>query len=471
MKATSVPAVYLLQLFVIAAISLSTATVASAAEWRSTKGVSVNTTYTDNRDLSDDNEKGEFSLGVTPSLGITGRGARLTLDFRYAPGLRFRQSGDTSVTQTGTASLNSELYEDVLFLDASVNARQSLKNSFGRSGGDDVNRDDNTTQSYTYSISPYTRHRFGSYADSTLRYTYDGVINTSSDTSSSTSQRVSYSIASGRRFPVMPWSLDALYSNVDYDDGGEDSKEYTVNGTVGYVLNRIWQLDFYGNYEKYDAALNETDDSNWGGGAGFTYTPSERTFLRLAYGYRIFGWNAYMDFSHRSKRSTWTASLTHDLQSSRDEQLAQQTFDENGNPIFNPDAPNLERGDEYYVIDRLQTSYTLNGKRNSLGISGYISERRYEISDEDQRNYGVSTRFNHSLSGKTSSNTFVSWDRSREDSDVDYDTTWTVGTGLTHQLGARTNLSLDVRHLRKDADSSDDDYTENRISLTLGRRW
>ena len=188
MKATSVPAVYFLQLFVIAAISLSTATVASAAEWRSTKGVRVNTTYTDNRDLSDDNEKGEFSLGVTPSLGITGRGARLTLDFRYAPGLRFRQSGDTSLTQTGAASLNSELYEDVLFLDASANARQSLKNSFGRSGGDDVNRDDNTTQSYTYSVSPYTRHRFGSYADSTLRYTYDGVINTSSDTNSSTSQ-------------------------------------------------------------------------------------------------------------------------------------------------------------------------------------------------------------------------------------------------------------------------------------------
>ena len=161
----------------LSVVVFSMTSTAFAAEWRSSKGLSVDTTYTDNRDLSSDNEEGELSLGVTPSLGITGRGGRLTLDFRYAPGVRFRQHEGNSFNNNLASSLTSELYRDVLFLDASANARQTLENSNGRSGGDNVNADNDTTQTYTYSISPYTRHHFGAYADSTLRYTFDGVVN------------------------------------------------------------------------------------------------------------------------------------------------------------------------------------------------------------------------------------------------------------------------------------------------------
>lgn len=441
-----------------------------AAQWRSTKGISVDTTYTDNTDLEDDNEQGELSLGVRPSLGITGRGARLNLDFSYAPGLRFRSENSTSVTHNGAAGLNTELYRDVLFFDASANARQTLTSSTGRNGGDDVNNNDDTTQTYTYSVSPYMRNRFGSYADSILRYTYNGVINTSGDTDSSTAHILNYGLTGGVRFPDTPWSLSANYSNISFDDG-DDRKQFVSRGTVGYVLNRIWQLDLYGIYEDYDADFDNNDDNGLGGGAGFTWTPSERTFLRVAYGYRVTGWNAYMDFSHRSRRSTWTASLTHDIGTSRDEQLAQQTFDEDGNPIFERDAANLERGDELYTLDRFQTGYRLTGIRNSLSLTAHISERDYQTSGDEERNYGARSNFSHSLSGKTSANLQVGWGRSREDSDDGYDTDWTVGTGLTHRLGARTRLNLSLRHRVKDADDSSDDYTENRISLTLNRNW
>ena len=157
--------------YVLSVMMVLITNIVIAAEWRSSKGLNIDTTYTDNRDLSSENEEGELSLGVTPSLGIKGRGGRLPLDFRYAPGIRIRQHEGNSFDNNLASSLTSELYRDVLFLDASANARQTLENSNGRSGGDNVNSDNDTTQTYTYSISPYTRHHFGAYADSTLRYT------------------------------------------------------------------------------------------------------------------------------------------------------------------------------------------------------------------------------------------------------------------------------------------------------------
>ncbi len=467
------------QRLVLALSVLLAAPVSWAGQWRTTSGLSLNTTYTDNKDLSHNDQEGEVSLGITPSIGVTGEGGRLNMNARYAPSFRIRSSNDTSLDHNLAASGNAELYKDVLFLDASANARQALIDSNGRSGGDNVNNDNDTTQTFNYSISPYTLHHFGNYADSELRYRYSNVINNNSDTSNSGSHSVRYSLDSGTRFPVVPWSLSANYNHVNYDDGGNNSNTYHAEGDSSYVLSRIWSANFYGFYDKYDIQTDQSNDAGWGGGSGFTWTPSGRTSLRVAYGYRVLsGWNLYFDWSHRRKRSNWTASLTHDVQTSRDEQLSQRTFDDEGNPIFNPDAPDL-RNNEFYTNDTLRTGYTLSGKRYSWGISAHATRREGQESGDKNDTYGASTTLGHPITPKTSSNLSLSWSSSNRDNnsernaDDDYDDAhnWTISAGLSHTLGPNTSLSFDLRHRKRISDRSEDEYDENRASLTLSMRW
>ncbi|HEB78628.1 MAG TPA: DUF560 domain-containing protein, partial [Methylothermaceae bacterium] len=356
------------------------------------------------------------------------------------------------------------------------NARQSLKNLGGRNGGDNVNNNDDTTQTFNFTLNPYTMHHFGNYADSTFGYRFSQVVNTSSDTNNSAGHNLYYTLDSGSRFVVMPWSIAANFNKVDYDDGGDNSKTYHLEGNSSYVLSRIWSIDGYGFYDKYDFDTNSSNDEGFGGGAGLTWTPSNRTRFKIAYGYRVLtGWNLYFDLSHRRKRSTFTASLTHDVQTSRSEQLNTPVFDDNGNPIFDPDAPDITN-DEHYIHDRLRFGYTLQGNRNTLNLSAYASRREGETSNDKQDSYGAGASWNHSLTPQLQSTAGIRWDRAKYDyqtknNDTSDNDTWTFSAGLTHALGPHTNISLNLRHLTRTADDKRDEYDENRISLALSTNW
>ena len=470
-------------------ISVST-TVLSAPRWHFTKGMSVGAIYTDNYGLDADNEQDDLGLRVTPRASLRREGSRVKLNLFYAPSLTQHTSseGGTNIANNLTANLNSELYEDVLFLDASANAFLNQRSSSSGNTGDGASNNNDTTQTYTYLVSPYTRHRLGSYADSELRYPHDGVVNTSGNAENSTSDMLELSIDSGTRFGKTPWGIEGTYQKIDYDDSDDNSKVRNVRGTLSYRLNRVWQANSLIGYENNDIESSSDDPESVNWGVGATWTPSARTRLKFGYGKRFFGENFYFDFSHRRKRSVWTASLTHDLASSRQEQLERQTFpleDAFGNPILDPsgqpitvdvDSSNLT--DAWYQLDRFQTSYTLRGKRDTFTLNAFASERDYLDFSREEKRYGFSASWSHGLSAITGANLTVGWDKFKpkgtlgqnftEDDDND---TWVISTGLTHELTTKTNLSLDLSHRDRSSDNRDDEYTENRISLTLGRTW
>jgi len=463
----------------------------SAVGWRTNYGLTTQAIATDNLNLAPGDPISDVGIRIQPSIGIRRDVRRNKLYFQYALSYlnHFNSTTRNNIRHFLTANWNSELYSDKLFLDVKANADQTLIFPFGPSGGDDFNNTRNTTQTFTYSVSPYTLLHFKGYADLQLRYTHDQVIYSENIARDSYSDGVSFNLDSGRRFTQVPWNVTGEYRRVRYDeqggplDFGRDNQFRTTLATVGYQLSRKWRPNLYVGYDNNDFATLQNEPKGAIYGAGVTWTPNPRTELDLAYGHRFFGNNWYMTFNHKQRRSVFRANLTHDIQTSRDETLNRRTFqpdDPFGNPVIDPitgqpielidDTPTLST--QAYVLSRFDLGYNLLlNRRDTVGLSAYYTIRDYQVTLREELRRGINASWSHGLSANTNANLRLWWEKFRLASDVSDDTTWRISLGVTHRLTKRTSLSLDLRHLERDSATPLLDYTENRVTLTLGTSW
>ncbi|HEB97835.1 MAG TPA: TIGR03016 family PEP-CTERM system-associated outer membrane protein [Sedimenticola thiotaurini] len=469
----------------------------AAKGWHTNYGLTTQVIGTDNVDLAPDGNS-DLGIRIRPSVGIRRDARRNKLYFQYA--LDYLDYLDSSSSRDQfrhflTANWNSELYDNVLFLDARANADQNLLVPFGRVGGDDFNNTRNTTQTFTYSISPYTKLHFKGFADLELRYTFDQVLYSDSLARDSYSNAVDLRLDSGREFSRTPWAVSGQYRRVRYDeaggslDFGRDSTYKTTLARLSYVIDRRWRPNVYVGYDNNDFATTRDEPQGAIYGAGVTWTPSPRTELDLAYGHRFFGNNWYMRFNHRQRKSVFRASLTHDIQSSRDEIVTQQTFqaqDPFGNPIIDPvtgeplritiDTPTLTN--ETYILSRFDLGYDLRvSRRDTASIGAYYTIRDYQVSRREENRYGVNANWSHGLAANMNANVRFWWETLDYGESLifdprltDYDL-WSISLGVTRQLTARTRISFDLSHLNRDSDSPLLTYTENRATVTLGTNW
>lgn len=434
------------------------------------------------------------------------------------------------------ARVQAELYRDMVFLDASAGAGLGARTAggqtgsglgsfggvgqtglgFGSSGGGQTGSGSgsarsvgqtwssgigdtrNPVQTYTLSLSPYFKHHLGRYADLLTRYTFDQVIN-SGRSYDSFSNAVLMSINSGRYFSRMPWSLSYRSRKTNRQDGANDSETTSVNGNVSYILNRKWRLNLGLGKTDNNYTTNRrssTDSVTWNAGA--TWTPTPRTNLDFSYGRQFFGENLAFNFNHRWRRAVWTARYTRRLTSWRTQQLAQRFdtaiydtfqgynylfqdkytynlvgFTPDGKFVYGAffDMPTLT--DEQYVISTFNTGFSLNGRRSTLSINAHYTKRRYEVSLNNGRDYGLSVNLNRRLTPKTTGNIGLFWQKNRRTENGPEDTRLTLNAGLTKQLTERTNATLRYLYRRLDSDSSGgaSEYRENQISFSLGTYW
>ncbi len=458
--------------------------------WDTNAGLTVQGILSDNIQLSSNNPESDLGFRISPSIGVRRNAARNKLYFQYRLDYLdyLRTSSRDEFRHFLTADWTSELYRDVLFLDVKANANQNLIFSFLPSGGDDFNTTGNTTQTFTYSISPYIRKRLKGFADLNLRYTFDQVHYDTSLAQDSTGHSARFSLESGRDFPDFPWSVTGDYKKIEYDgregpfDTGVDEFRSTL-ARMSYVVNRHWRPNAYIGYDNNDYATTRDDPKGVIYGVGVTWTPNPRTEVDVAYGHRYFGNNLYFDIKYRQRKSVITASLTHEPSSAREEATRQQTFQPNdafgnfvvdpatGQQIFiEPGAPSLGR--EVYILSALNFDYDLKvGRRDTVGFNMYYRIRDYEISTRDERTAGFGARWTHNLAANTTSNLNFRWGQSRYEQDELDDQTWRLTLGVTRDLSLKSDVSLILSHINRDAELSSLGYTENRATLSLATRW
>jgi len=475
----------------------------AAGDWEISPHISVKGTYTDNADLSSSDKKSGFYTQVTPGVAIKREGAgRIQLNANYAlsytgnrPGSRGR-----SLAHSLGSNMQAELYKDVLFLDATAGAHLSSATSGGQRGGDSVGDVSNPIQTYTYSLSPYVKQHFGRYADILARYTFDQVLNSGTGGSDSYNNQLLISVNSGPHFTRFPWGVSYRYSETSNDNGANDSERTSINGNISYILNRKWRINLGGGKvdNNIQSSRSSTDSVTWNAGA--TWTPNSRTDMDFSYGRQMFGQNFTFNFNHRWRRAVWRASYNKTLTNSRTQQLAhgnqvfgyseyrgtsyqfQDSYEHNlvdvvpdaeGNPVYlyEGDFDYATLTDEYYVIETLNTGFTLGTRRSNLSVDAHFTRREYEVSKNKGRDIGINANWSRQLAPKTDAKVALSWQKNRANENATEDTRWTLSLGLSKRVTEYISANLDYKYRRLDSTGSTNEYRENQISLSLASKW
>jgi uncharacterized protein (PEP-CTERM system associated) len=465
--------------YLLSGVALSTLSLTAAAgDWIISPAVSLEQSYSDNAKLTSDDEESESITILRPSISAYREGARASVDFNYAPEYRYYwdDTEDDELVNFLRAEGNVELLEDHVFLDGWGTADLTTITSTAGSGINGVTGLDDTTEVYSAGISPYFKTRMGNISVFEARYSLDTIRYDDDELEESDGQRVDLALGSGTAFSNQVWEVTAYHNQVDYEDQDEDNKVKQIRAEFAQQLSRQWALAFAAGHEDYDLVLNEDfDGSLWS--VGIIYTPNTRTRLAMGGGERAFGDDYYLDFSHMSRRTVWTASYSRDFASARDELMHPTLFqrqDAFGNLVRDAvleAPPSVDRtggptiSAEYYELETFSTSFTFATSRTQFVLSASRTERDYALVINDTEDVSGGFSVSRDLSPKSSANFNLTWTDHQEEA-LDYDE-WIAALGGSYQLGTRTYLAARLARLERESDIDRENYTENTFAITL----
>ncbi len=472
--------------------------------WTWRFGTALSATYTDNANLTDPTKRGqeEIFLQVLPWVTVKGDGARLKARGYYGPALYTGTIGDTQASVANFLDLGAtaEVMSDTVFVDGYAKASMANLNAAGSGAGlgyDSYLYDSgNITQVSTWQLSPHTIHHLGRTADLFTRVGVGATVYSDASSNNATNLLLEAGLRSGADFQRMPWSLIYRGTRYDYDDDtssfGDSTTYEQVVGRTSYVISPNWRADASLGYSSGDYATrqgSETSGVLWS--LGGTWTPNPRTLLSLGYGGQYYGNNAYLNFRYSHKRTNWFAAYTTQLTTVQQEFLQSQTFiasDTTGLPVLDPVTgvplkvtqvtPTLTN--QAYVLSSFLTGMNWSGERTRAGFDISWNQRSYEVSNNDQSDWGVGARVARDLSPTLIATARAAW--TNYDSGVtgltpvggsaDNVDRWQAGLLLTKRLGEQTSVSAayDYRHnLYVTADGYSGD--ENRVSLIFNHTF
>lgn len=484
----------------------------TARAWTIVPRIGVTETLTDNINLTATDKQTGLISELSPGVRIDARTARLRMFLDYQLNGIFYSTGDNgNQAQSALSAFGTvEAIDNWLFVDFSGQISQELINPFGQQSASNVYDTRNTTQAQTYSVSPYIRGQLGGSADYLLRYNMAVTNAQDSAISDVTLSQWLGQIRGNTRFQNLNWAIDGSQQNTNYSQVGllpeRDYDDTRIRAVLSYRLFPDLRLSGSGGWESnnYQSRDNESQGTY---GAGFDWTPTERTQASGFWEHRFFGTGHNFLLSHRFPLSAIRYTDTKDVSLIPDQftNTGLGTVYDQYSEIFASLIPDPVNRDAYirnllnqagiapdaqainnYLTNRPQVqrnqqlSLVLYGSRNSItflagrsksqpltlapnGIDGIVSE----AGTVDQRGYAVS--YSHRLTQLTGLNLLASRRKTKGGLTSELDTTLTwYQAGISTRLGTSTVGALNARH--QDFDGSDlttIPYKENALIASV----
>lgn len=486
-----------------------------AGSWTITPTLAVTETATDNVALTDSGKRSDLISDISPGIHIEGVGGRSKLRFDYQMhNLIYAQDSSRNQIQNALNALGTlEAIEDWLFLEASGKVSQQSVSAFGSSSSSssvNVSTNENTIETSSYRLSPYIVGSLGGFADYQLRY---NLATTKTSSSASNDEAVSELVASLKGSTSktnLGWSLDASTQRISYDKG-RDNEADRLRGVLTYRINPEFRVSLIGGVEANNyQSLNK--ESNSIRGAGFDWSPTERTLLSVSREKRFFGQANAISFTHRTASTAWKFSDVEDVVTQTDRQsntslgtyydlffdmLSYSVPDETqraalvSNMLLQAGIPLDKQVDGSFLTNgstiqhRRDFSFALQGARNTVTFSaGQTQSERASsgaltsflgVSDfanvQTIRQRFASINWSHKLTPMSSMIASVSRSNSKGSgtSGADLETTRQMyNLNLSTRLGPKTNASIGLRHVASDGTAN---YTENAVTGTLSHQF
>jgi uncharacterized protein (PEP-CTERM system associated) len=472
--------------------------------WQIEPRVSISGTFTDNVTLApDDQKQSEFIVQLVPGIRIDGATARLRLNLDYSmSNLLYARESARNQTQHYLAGRGTlEAIDNWLFVDAHATVTQHAVSVFGAQPLAPELVTGNRARTSTYLLSPYVRGQLLGAADYELRYRW-------STTSSAAARQVGTDTSEwigtliGPTDRMVGWTLQASHLNVNYDTD-LDVEATRVRGTLGYRVDVDLRIHGIAGYERNNyLAVDTTSRVNYG--AGFDWTPTDRTHVAGTWERRFFGNGHSLTLRHRTARTAWQLSdrkeetiLPNQLAFAGAGTAFDLLFDALAATIPDP----VERAREVerllvqrgiprdlalrfgflttraYVERTQHASVALLGVNNTVTFAVHQSERQalgpgaatvddFTLSPEIEQR-GVSVSWARHISELTTLNVQASQVRSRAIARGELDSTHSMlNVLLSRQLGARTHGTLGARLMRFNR-AGTPDATERALTATL----
>ncbi len=446
-----------------------------AADWKFDAGVTARETYTDNVRLSATARESDLITEINPFVTVRHEGARLKVDARYTMNNVFYLLGnaDDRVNHQLGASLRSELIEDRFFFDATASYSQQLLSALGPLGvGNTATAAGNTTDVGVYTLTPYWKQRFGSFANAELRLSQSGTFFSSGALERSQQQRISAVLSSGADFKH-PWSLGYSYATTTYQTRGDATFE-NVYGTLGYAITPRLRVNGTLGYENNDYATNTGKrpvGAYWN--LGVSWRPSSRTSLDAGFGDHYWGNSWNLAFRHKRVSSDWTLTYSEAVSTTTSQlgSLQPNVVPPGGavvgsGPLLNNAVSKNDslRGSVSYRHGK--SDYGLNvfmTRARSLDTQPLLLPGPATVPTNQVRTYGLGFDWNWRYSPlirttlrlQATHNRFEDLDRTDDYQLVEF--------GLTRRFNPHLSGEVRVRHQRRASDAANADYDESAL--------
>ena len=449
---------------------------AAAAEWEFTPRVSAGGTWTDNVTAADSGfEESEFITELSPgfNLGLNGPRAEMSLDYS-AQALWYQDNSDfDDVYHNLFGDAVFTLMPDKFFLDAFARLDQENIDPAGRVTTGNFFQTGNRTDATLYGISPWYQDRFGDWAETLLRYRYQGVNYSDTDPTDlrvqdSDTHSANARLGSPEGRPGLSWGANVSYTLTEFDNDQEF--EYGQAALdLGYAVGSRSRVTFTIGSEsdvETDPTKGGFDETFWY--VGYAWQPSQRQSLSARVGDRYYGTAFEFRWTRQGTRGELSVDYTETPTTAN-----QRLFD--GEGTFSggrPGAPALDTG--VFLSKRLTARATYKLVRTRLNASVYAEDRERQSSSvdpvllRDDEVWGVRLGADWDAAARTQVNFSTRYEDRESDGGRNSDL-------LELSVSARRDITrtfygqLRASHATRDFDNSG--YDINAVTLSLGAEF
>ena len=479
-----------------------------AARWDIVPTLSVVETYTDNVFLLPDASKAsDWVTQVIPGISIAATGDRLRFNVNYAPEVTYYARGqeDNQVFNRGNALGVAELAKQLLFVEAGAGVDQYDVSPRGPVTTSNVNVTGNRATVANYFASPYVR-RVGASIQAEARFTYSEVrSNDSPELLNSVADRIDLRLANGSAHKLFTWGLAYNRENIRYDETQQDTEIEVISANARRLITDTVGLTAQAGYDYYKRGVLVPASEGGSWSAGLDWTPSPRTRLAAAGGQRFYGEYYLFDFKHRTRLTTWGASYSQNVTTTRSEFFIPATTSTGGylDTLFSsrfPDPverqkvveefiartglpPSLDSPVNFFTTQmflakRWQASTGIVGVRNVLIANVFGEDREVLAGDlllpnapNATKQTGTSLVWNWRMTVQTTLNLSGAYSRIETPFIGQIERRTHVGMVLTRQFQPRLSGTLGYRRQQNDSNFVDSSYTENAGFASLRLRF
>lgn len=258
---------------------------------------------------------------ISPGFLLVGNTARIKGFADYSlRGMHYaRETVSSRVEHNLNANAVIEAIEQRAFIDLSGIVGSQPISAFGPPvNGSPANP--NSSQTFTFRISPYLRGRLGSATEYEARYSVQDTRTDTVNRSDYLTQNWLLRVGSGKNESIVGWSVDASQQTSDFSLG-QNIETRTLRGSLNYAVTPQLLVSGVGGTESTNQ-ISPTRKSYSVTGFGAVWRPSERTRFSVNHENRYFGEAHNIELEHRTARTVWRYVDTRGVSNGQDSQPA-----------------------------------------------------------------------------------------------------------------------------------------------------